>query len=416
MRLQTVLTVVVTLFALGASRSAAERVHAAERPKLNYDESQVPAYTLPDPLTCSDGTPVTDATVWRSKRRAELIDSFAQSIYGVTPGGRRPGMHWKVTSDDRSALGGTAEEKKITIWLTQAEDGPSLHVLLFEPMAADGGPRHPWPAFLGLSFDSLPEVESASGTKDGLQISKVIARGFATATVSYEEICPDREDGLDKGIGRLFGAKPMNERRGDEWGAIGQWAWGLSRVMDYLVTDPSIDSGHIAVYGHSRLGKAALWAAAQDERFSLVISNESGCAGAKASRRLYGQTLEDITIAFPHWFCRDVVRFRKEPGLLPIDQHELLALAAPRPLYVASALGDQQSDPKGEFLSLKAVEPVYRLFGLSGPSEASLPPANTPVHGSALGYHMRTGKHDILPYDWDQYLDFASRHLQAPKT
>ena len=166
----------------------------------------------------------------------------------------------------------------------------------------------------------------------------------------------------------------------------------------------------MALIGHSRLGKAALWAGAQDERFAIVISNDSGEGGAALARRDFGETIADLNRAVPALVLRQLPALLRQRDALPVDQHMLLALVAPRPLYVASATEDRWADPHGEFLAAKAAEPVYRLFGLEGLGVERQPPPDTPV-GRTIGYHLRTGKHDVTRWDWDRYLDFADRHF-----
>lgn len=409
------------------------------RPGINYDESRVRPYTLPDPLVAADGSRVRSAAEWRGKRREQLLEIFSREVYGRTPGGRPPGMHWAVASIDRRALGGKAVRKEITVWFTAKTDGPKMHLLIYQPPGAAGS-HAPWPAFLGLNYYGNSSVnadpgiaasdawmrpnesvkivnnratEGTRGAQASLwNVETVVARGYATATVYYGDLSEDRSDGLTKDAGALFGTHASEARRADEWGSIGIWAWGLSRALDVLQADPEIDPKRVAVHGHSRLGKAALWAGAQDERFAMVISNNSGCGGAALSMRDYGETVEAINRSFPFWFAKAFRAYNGRESSLPVDQHELLALLAPRPLHVASAEDDRWADPRGEFLGLVNAEPVYKLLGWKGLGAADWPPVNRPVLGDGLAYHYRTGGHGITPYDWAQYLDFADRMLK----
>ncbi len=410
-------------------------VEAAEPPNVNYDESKIAPYTLPDPLVWADGTKVTDAKTWSGKRRAEVIELFRANMHGRSPG-RPPEMKFNVTSTEPRALDGLATRKEITVTFFDGKEAPPMHLLLYVPNAA----KKPVPAFIGVNFDGNHTIHTDPGITIAEQwtwdnktktesfakpnentrgqsigrwpLEMILKRGYAVATIPRADIEPDYAVGWKHGVRGWFLKKSgKSEFAPDDWGAIAAWAWGLSRALDYLETDKDIDAKRVAVIGHSRMGKAAVWAGASDERFALTISNNSGEGGAALARRWFGETTAIINDHFPHWFCGNFKQYSGHEDKLPFDQHELLALIAPRPLYVASAEDDRWSDPRGEFLSAKAAGEVWRLFGKEGVSVDEMPPVNHPV-GAFVGYHIRTGKHDVTDYDWEQYLAFADRHFK----
>lgn len=394
----------------------------------NYDESRVPEYDLPDPLTTHDGDGVTDAETWRSTRRPELLELFKQHVFGSMPPAL-PIARADVHETDRSALGGDAVRRQVTLYFHEDGSGPAIHLLVYAPKSDE-----PVPAFLGYNFwgnhtvhpdrgiritpywDRKPgdeptlRPESSRGENQSRwQVEKIVDRGYAVATVYYGDVDPDFFDGFENGVHALY---PDYQDRPDNWTSIGAWAWGLSRVLDYLATDDLIDAERVAVIGHSRLGKTSLWTGATDERFSIVISNNSGCGGAALARRRYGETVARINTVFPHWFCARHKEYNDNEAAMPVDHHELIALIAPRPVYVASAVEDRWADPRGEFLSCLGANPVYRLLDTEGLPATEWPAVDKPTQGR-IGYHVRSGGHDVTAYDWEQYLDFVDRHWQS---
>ncbi len=396
----------------------------------NYDESKVAPYTLPEVLKTATGKTIRNKKDWESLRRPEILEIFSREVFGRTPQQALP-VTYTLISENKTALGGKATRKEIKACFSSSGEH-CVSILMYVPNT----PR-PAPVFLGLNFEGNHEVYADTGIQlntrwmrrtdirgvvnhqateasrgqlySRWQVETLIERGYGLVTVYQGDFELDRRDRSgDKGIRQLF---PVTGA-GDEWGSIALWAWGLSRVMDYLETDPRVDAEKVALVGHSRLGKTAIWAGAQDQRFAMVISNNSGEGGSSLSRRNYGETIADLNRAVPYWFCPNYKKYNDKADDLPVDAHLLLALIAPRPLYVASATLDTWCDPKGEYLAAYEAGPAYALYGRKGLATADMPPPDTPVGTGALGYHLRTGDHDITAYDWENYLNFADRHFK----
>ncbi len=407
-------------------------VAITQPPAANYDEAKVPTYKLPALLVMSNGSRVQSAADWTA-RREEIRSLLESQMFGRAPA-RPENETFAIDAIDRAALGGKAVRKQVSIRVA----GKTLGLLLYLPADATS----PVPVFVGLGFSPnqgvsadpgitlagewiqdkdtkaivlQPGRESSRGSAASRwQLEKVLARGVGLATMYYGDVEPDIAGAMKIGMRGTY-LKPGQDAPGDaEWGAIAAWAWSLSRAADYLTMDKDVDATRLALVGHSRLGKTALWAGAMDVRFGLVISNDSGEGGAAISRRRFGETVADLNSRFPHWFCGNYEQYNGREDTMPFDSHMLLALIAPRPLYVASAEDDQWADPKGEFLGAVAASEVYGLLGRTGIGTTQMPPVNQPV-GDTVRYHVRTGKHDITAYDWDQYLDFADRHFRSAR-
>jgi hypothetical protein len=416
---------------------AAARAQQAPSP-FNLDEAKVPPYTLPDPLTLENGEKVTTAAMWTEKRRPELLRLFAENVYGFTPKERAKirATHIEV---DEHALGGTAVRRQVTLEVSRNGLTREMHLLIYTPAHASGAV----PIFLGLNFTgnqtvstdagidlnptwvhppnawltvstplrrAVPDVSERGQAASQWQVDKIIAHGYGLATMYDGDIEPDNAAGLAEGIRPLFYRKGQTAPDADQWGTIGAWAWGLSRAADYLQHVPGVDGSRIILFGHSRLGKTALWASAQDTRFAMVIANESGKGGAALAKRNFGQTVLDLNTHYPHWFCENYRKYNDNEAALPVDNNELIALSAPRPLYIGTADGDIGGDVKGQFLAEIDAEPVYALFGKTGLGATVVPPVEHPIQHD-LGFHLRKGKHGVTEYDWDQYIAFADLHF-----
>ena len=386
-------------------------MHARQAPPApagaNYDESNVPEYTLPDPLVMADGKRVADTKTRTEKRRPELLKLFEANVYGKAPVGRPGHITWEVVSEDRNARDGSAIAKTVTLYFPNERDGSSRMLMNLYVILPKTAQRVPTFLIAGVGRSGQPPAINET----------VVNRGYGMVYADILALQPDLKDaagGYADSIRKFYAPSNQEEPGESEWGALGSWAWALSRAMDYLQTDKDLDARRIYLNGVSRYGKAAMWAGAQDTRFAATFSGESGCGGAVIVRRQYGETVRAITGSFPYWFARKFADYANDVNALPVDWHELVALHAPRPVYIATAEGDRWGDPRGSFLAGRNADRVYALFGETGVGADDMPPVATPV-GQYIGFHMRTGAHGQNDYDWAQFIAFADRHFSAPK-
>ncbi|HOB84478.1 MAG TPA: prolyl oligopeptidase family serine peptidase [Bacteroidales bacterium] len=374
------------------------------RPDINYFEEKVPQYILPDVLTGSSGKPVTSATRWKKYRRQEVLELFRENVYGRVPS-TQYSKEFKVINEDENAMNGNATLKQVDITIRSEGRSLVIHLTMFVPNKV----QKPVPAFLLIDNRGPANTDPTRKVRSEFwPAEEVVARGYAIAVFYNADVDPDNFDDFKNGIHGLLD----RGRQADSWGTIAAWAWGASRCMDYFETDKDIDRKKVAVLGHSRGGKTALWAGAEDQRFALVISNESGCGGAALARRKYGETISVINKSFPHWFCTNYRKYNNNEPEMPVDMHMLMALIAPRALYVASAADDLWADPRGSYLSLFNSLPVYNLLKIKSSLPPEMPPLNKPVTSGKTGYHIRDGVHNMLLKDWNWFMDFADMVLK----
>jgi hypothetical protein len=395
---------------------------------VNYDETRVGSYTLPDPLKLSDDKPVRDAQTWYKKRRPEIVRLFEENQFGRSPG-RPAGMSFDIFDKGTLALDGKAIRRQVTVYFSPDKNGPKMDLLLYLPADAN----KPVPLLLNLSFTANSNAVDDPGIKPGeiwnrerkrvpapkdgrfgrLNVLPFLAQGFGVATVYYGDIDPDFLGGIPHGVRSLYLKPGQTEPASNEWGAIGAWAWGLSRALDYFETDKNIDAKRVAIVGVSRLGKTVLWAGAHDPRFAMVIASCSGEGGAAVSRRNYGETIKHLTAPtrYPYQFCANYGKYGDRVNEYPIDAHMLLSLIAPRPVLLQTGDTDVWSDPKGEFLAAVAAAPVFKLLGKQALGIEQMPAAGQPILHT-LGYIMHPGGHGTIPSDWELFLKFMQMHLQ----
>jgi hypothetical protein len=375
----------------------------------NYDESKVPAYTLPDILEMVNHQKIKGKKDWEDIRRPEILSLFEEQVYGTMPK-KYDRIAFKLKNENKSAMSGKARLKEVEIAITNNKQTVLINVVMFIPSNSKAAA----PVFLLINNRDKNNTAPSRDTISGFwPAEQVINAGYAIAAFHVSDAAPDDKDTYQNEALKLY---PEQLQADNGMKAIGAWAWAASRVMDYFEKDQDIDASKVIVTGHSRGGKASLWAAAQDTRFAMCVTNCSGNTGAALSRRRFGETIQVINTTFPHWFSNNYKKYNANEQALPVDQHMLLALIAPRPLYVTNASLDIWADPKGTFMAEKEAEKVYALYNLKSHLPDALPAINTPFVKPPLAYHIREGKHDLTAYDWAQFVKTANLYFKKPNS
>lgn len=386
-----------------ASKETVERL-SKSRSEFNYYEEKVPAYTLPDLMTSGSGRKTATSRDWTKLRRPELLELFRSEVFGRVPETSYQ-QSFKIVNEDKNAMGGAATLKQVDVTISSEGKSLVIHLTLFVPNKA----VEPVPAFLLINLGSRNIDPTRNARTESWPAEEIIARGYAAAAFSNADVDPDNYDEFKNGIHSIL---DKGNRTDDAWGTIAAWAWGASRCMDYLVSDKDIDKKRVAVVGHSRGGKTSLWAGAEDQRFALVVANESGAGGAALARRRLGETVARLNASFPHWFCTNYRKYNNNESNMPVDMHMLIALTAPRALYLAAAAEDLWGDPRGCYLALYNSLPAYNLFGIKADLPAGVPPLNKQVISGKVGFHIRDGEHSMKLQDWNLFMDFADKVLR----
>lgn len=382
----------------------AHQINAQE--EANYDESKVPDFKLPEILQTATGQPVTTINQWKYQRRPEIVNTFAEQVYGQLPRDF-DSIQFEIVSENSSTINGIATAKEIDITVSRNGNSLPIRLNLLIPNDAD----KPVPVTLLMNHRGPTNMDITRESKEDFWPAEMILqRGYAAAVFNVEDVADDNPETYTEDL--LETLYPEQIGQGDGMMALSAWGWGAMRVMDYFETDQDIDQQKSILIGHSRGGKSSLWTGANDERWGIVVANESGAVGAALSKRKFGETVEIINNGFPYWFTPNFEQYNQKESDMPFDQHMLVAAIAPRGVYITAAEEDQWADPKGMYESLFHATEVYRqIYGMSVSLEKQMPEINDPTDNSNIGYHIRDGEHDLKTYDWEQFLNFSDRHF-----
>lgn len=366
----------------------------------NTDESKVKLYKLPEVLKTMQGKKISSVKDWENIRRPEILKLFENNVYGQVPKDYEK-ISFEIKNEDKNAMNGAATLKEITITVLRKQKKVTINLLLFTPNRI----KKEVPVFLVINHRGIRTMDVTQVSKnDFWPAEEVIEAGYGIAGFDVKDVAPDDKTNFQKGVLELY---PKQLEMNNGMRALSAWSWGASRVIDYFEKDNSVDAKKIITVGHSRGGKASLWCGAQDKRVSIAISNDSGNSGAALSRRNFGESVKNV-LRFTHWFCPNYKQYADNEDKLPVDQHMLLALMAPRGVYIASAAEDFWADPKGQYVSLLEAQVAYNLYDIKDNFPTEMPEANKQIIQSHSGFHNREGKHNMNLYDWQQFIKFAN--------
>lgn len=395
---------ITLLYLTGNGHTYAQKTDKFMGEVVNYDEAAVPLYTLPNVLLKQNGQMVKNKSGWEKERRAEIISLFKKNVYGQTPAGF-DSIRFELTKQVPDAMDGNATLKEVTIHIWNKGKQIGIPLVLFVP----NNRKKPAPVFLLINNRGKRNTDPTRQVKSTFWPAEMLVeKGYAIAAFHVGDAAPDKKDAYQHGV--LDQLYPELLEQEDGMKVIGAWAWAASRVMDYFETDKDIDNHKVALVGHSRGGKTSLWAGALDQRFALIFSSCSGNTGASLARRQYGETISLINKQFGYWFANTYKQYSSRVNDLPVDQHMLIALMAPRPVYTTNAVDDRWADPRGSYLSLINALLVYKLYNKHTALTAQPPPIDSPIIESNIGYHFRKGIHDLNVYDWENFMRFADYH------
>lgn len=376
----------------------------------NYDESKVGTFTLPAALRLADGRPVSDAATWTKQRRPEILRLYEEQIFGRVPTSA-PRLSWSVVATNPSARNGASHMKQVVGRAGAGDRAVDIRVTLHTPASATG----PVPIILLLNFGGGRPAPAGRGgpapASDPPIAAEILARGWGYAMVGYNDVQPDRPNAFTEGVIGLSLEPGRTAPASNQWGAISAWAWGVSRIIDYLETDRTVNAKQIALFGFSRNGKAALWASARDERIAAVFAACAGEMGSALSRRDFGETVDDMAHNFPWWFAGSYQQWAGRWSDMPVDAHMLIALSAPRPVFLTGGTGDQWADPQGMFEAAVAAGPVYRLLGERDLGHTTLPAVDVPITTGDIGWLYHTGGHAVPAEDWRAFVAFLGKYF-----